>query len=64
MCLTHSQLMGECSFDKRSFEFPLTVALVRISSRRLWHKGTCSLKCSVQSIVINIYIYIPSSSWL
>ena len=45
MCLTHCQLVGECNFDKRFFEFPLeynmTFALEGRSSRKLWHK--CSL---------------------
>ena len=58
MRLTHSQLVGECSFDKRFLEFPLeynmTVALVGRSSRKLCHK--CSL-CAVQSkLHQNIYL--------
>ena len=45
MRLIHSQVVGECSFDKRIFEFPpleynMIVTLVGRSSRKLWHKGS------------------------
>ena len=56
--------MGECSFDKRAFEFPLeyimTVASKVRSSRKLCHRGNQYVlfqsNCSL--------IYIPSSFWL